>query len=205
MRNPIRSQDPDAIGQLKKKIEAAEKLQAVMKAANRIVRDSTLNENQKVIRLAADCRIDEGRALQLLQPDYAGRSGFPSYELTNNTANIRRMQERVKALEREGARASVTVEFPGGRMEDNAEECRVRIYHDAKPGKDVIEKLKGSGFHWTPSLQCWQRLRNDSARWAATRVTGFSWPDAKALEAEAQGPTVRTEAAEEPPKQGMRA
>jgi hypothetical protein len=75
-------------------------------------------------------------------------------------------------------------------VEDNAEECRVRIYHDVKPSSETIGKLKTHGFHWTPSLGCWQRLRNDSARYAATRITGVSWPEA--VPATSAGPSVAT-------------
>jgi len=88
------------------------------------------------------------------------------------------MERRLKGLADEGGRASVTFEFPGGRVEDSAEECRVRIYHDAKPPAETIAKLRTFGFHWTPSLGCWGRLRNDSARYAATQITGVRWPDA---------------------------
>ena len=86
------------------------------------------------------------------------------------------MQALMKGLANENGRASVTLPFAGGRVEDNAEECRVRIYHDVKPPMGTIAKLRTYGFHWTPSLGCWQRLRNDSARYAATQITGVTWP-----------------------------
>lgn len=191
---PIRAEDTGAVEQLQARIAEAEQLQERMKTANRIVRDKRLSDDEKIARLDTECRIPADGARKLLRPDFAGRIGFANYELTNNAANIRRMQARVEALTKESARPSVTVEFPGGRMEDNAQDCRVRIYHDEKPGPDVIAKLKTNGFHWSPTLSCWQRLRNDSARWAATRVTGVSWPETKTAElnAPSQTPTVAT-------------
>ena len=186
----IRSEDPDAVQQLQTKIAAAEKLQATMKAANLIVRNRRLTDDEKVAQLLATCGLRETSARELLKPDFAGRFGFPNYQLTNNGANIRRMQQRLKGLADEGGRASVTLDFSGGRVEDNAEECRVRIYHDAKPPADTIAKLRTYGFHWTPSLGCWQRLRNDSARYAATQITGVSWPEVAPMAP--AGPTVAT-------------
>ena len=172
----VRSEDPDAVTQLQTKIAAAEKLQATMKAANLIVRNRRLTDDEKVAQLVSACGLRDTSARELLKPDFAGRVGFPDYQLTNNGANIRRMQQRLKGLANESGRASATLPFAGGRVEDNAEECRVRIYHDAKPPGDTIAKLRTYGFHWTPSLGCWQRLRNDSARYAATQITGVAWP-----------------------------
>ena len=186
----IRSEDSDAVTQLHAKIAAAEKLQATMKAANQIVRNPRLTDDEKVAQIVATCGLRDTSALELLKPDFGGRFGFPDYQLTNNGANIRRMQQRLKGLANESGRASVTLPFAWGRVEDNAEACRVRIYHDVKPSPETIGKLKTHGFHWTPSLGCWQRLRNDSARYAATRITGVSWPEA--VPATSAGPSVAT-------------
>lgn len=128
-----------------------------MKAANKIIRDRKLRDEEKIARLGTECGIPADGARKLLQPDFAGRIGFANYELTNNAANIRRMQARAASLAKESARPSVVVAFPGGRMEDNAEDCRVRIYHDEKPAADVIQKLKANGFYWSPSNKAWQR------------------------------------------------
>jgi len=202
----VRSEDPDAVQHLQTKIAAAEKLQATMKAANVIVRNRQLTDDEKVARLVAECGQREHSARELLKPDFAGRVGFPDYALTNNGANIRRMQARLKGLANESGRPSATVEFPGGRVEDNAEECRVRIYHDVKPPEGTIAKLRTYGFHWTPSLGCWQRLRNDSARYAATQITGVTWPPVPVVAA--SGPSVATgnsAAASQAPRTGMAA
>jgi hypothetical protein len=186
----IRSEDADAVTQLQNKIAAAEKLQATMKAANQIVRNPRLTNDEKVAQIVATCGLRDRSARELLKPDFGGRFGFPDYQLTNNGANIRRMQQRLKGLANESGRASVTLAFAGGRVEDNAEACRVRIYHDVKPPEGTIVKLRTYGFHWTPSLGCWQRLRNDSARYAATQITGVTWPAAPAVGG--SGPSVAT-------------
>ena len=184
----VRAEDPEAVQHLQTKIAAAEKLQATMKAANVIIRSRQLTDDDKVARLVAECGQREHSARELLKPDFAGRVGFPDYALTNNGANVRRMQARLKGLANESGRASLTLPFAGGRVEDNEEECRVRIYHEVKPPEGTIAKLRTYGFHWTPSLGCWQRLRNDSARFAATQITGVTWPPVPAVGA--VGPSV---------------
>lgn len=185
-----RSEDADAVTQLQTKIAAAEKLQGTMKAANLIVRNRRLSNDEKVAQLVADCGLREPSARELLKPDFAGRFGFPNYQLTNNGANIRRMEQRLKGLASEGGCGSVTLAFSGGRVEDSAEECRVRIYHEAKPPAETTAKLRTFGFHWTPSQGCWQRLRNDSARYAATQITGVRWPEVVSVTP--VGPSVAT-------------
>lgn len=196
---PIRTEDAGAVEQLQARIAEAERLQEKMKAANRIVRDKKLSDEEKVARIGAECGIPADGARKLLRPDFAGRIGFANYELTNNAANIRRMQARVEGLAKESVRPSVTVEFPGGRVEDDAAACRIRIYHDAKPALEVIRQLKLHGFHWSSRLKCWSRLRNDSARFYATAITGAHWSDAaRALVRLADGeaiPSVATKSA----------
>jgi hypothetical protein len=191
---PIRSEDSGAVQQLQARIAEAGQLQERMKSANKIVRERKLTEDEKIARLGAECGIPPDGARQLLKPNFAGRIGFPNYKLTNNGANLRRMQERVKTLTKEGARSSVTVEFPGGRMEDNAEDCRIRIYHDAKPAAEVIKKLKMHGFHWSARLTCWSRLRNESARYYASQVTGVPWPNANNALVSVAGDEARVQA-----------
>lgn len=171
----IRSDDDGAVAQLEAKIKAAGASQERMKAANKILRDSNTDEAWKIAQLESTCGIKEAYARELMKPDFAGRIGFPGFKLSNNAANIRRMQDRVQALTAEARRETVTLAFPGGRVEDSAANCRVKVYFDEKPGADVIVRLKSHGFHWSYTNDCWQRLRNNAARHAASVVTGVSW------------------------------
>ena len=171
----IRSDGDAAVAQLEAKIKAAEAAQERMKAANKIVRDANTDETWKIAQLESQCGIKEAYARELLKPDFAGRIGFPGFKLSNNAANIRRMQDRVQALTAEASRESVTLPFQDGRVEDNAADCRVKIYFDEKPAAEIIAKLKANGFHWSYTNDCWQRLRNNAARHAAGVVTGVSW------------------------------
>ncbi len=187
---PIRSEDAAAVEKLQARIAEAERRQDRMKRANAIIR-GLQDPDRKVARLDAECGIREHIAQKLVVPDFAGRLGYPHFLLTNNAANIRRMRQRVQALSGENARNSVMVEFPGGRIEDCAEAGRIRIYHDAKPTKEVIRDLKLHGFHWSARLKCWSRLRNESARFYANVITGAHWPDAaRALVRQADGESI---------------
>ena len=178
----IRSDDDGAVAQLEAKIKAADAAQERMKTANKIVRDPNTDEAWKIAQLESQCGIKEAYARELLKPDFAGRIGFPGFKLSNNAANIRRMQDRVQGLVAESSRETVTLAFAGGRVVDKAADCRVKVYFDEKPAADVIGRLKAHGFHWSYTNDCWQRLRNNTARHAATLVTGVNWarPDTPA-------------------------
>ena len=97
----ISSDDPEAVTKLKAKIEKCEKTQEIMKAANKLVKKMLKGgEPWKPEQLEELKKITGSvSSVSLLMPDFCGRYGFPSYELTNNNANISRMKKRLKELE----------------------------------------------------------------------------------------------------------
>jgi hypothetical protein len=157
---------------LKKKIADAIRNHEFMVKTNAIVRKKIPDE-QKIKEIQALAPISEITVRKLFTPDYMGRIGFPAYALSNDTANIHRMEERVKELERKEATPSADIEFEGGSIKDNATEDRVQIFFDKKPEQAMIDKLKGEGWHWSPSSGCWQRKRTDQAMWSAERILGI--------------------------------
>lgn len=78
---------------LAERIGVAEEAQRTMLAANKIVRDKKLSDDEKVAQMVA-LGMSEKTAREALKPDFAGRTGFPSYVLANNAAKIRRMKTR---------------------------------------------------------------------------------------------------------------
>ncbi|MCY0985775.1 class I SAM-dependent methyltransferase [Nannocystis sp. ILAH1] len=181
----ISSDRSDAVELLQRKVEAGRVLQQRMRAANQIIRRK-LPDEQKIEQLGT-LGIKPGSAAELLKKDFAGRIGFPDYELTNNLANIRRMEQRIAELQQERARPADSFTFDGGRVEENTDKNRVQIFFDSKPSFEVRERLKRSGFRWAPSDGAWQRQRNEAARRAVAEVLGVVWPSAPAA-AEASAP-----------------
>lgn len=168
----ISSDDPRAIEMLEMRIDQAEQRQTTMKAANVIVRSKKVATSELKVELLTELGISWERAHKLLKEDFAGRVGFPPYEFQNNLANINRMKGRVEQLQRERSTPTAETSFPGGRIVDNAEANRVQMFFDEKPSRPVIDLLKSNGFHWTPTLNCWQRQRSDNARAVAQYVVG---------------------------------
>jgi DNA repair exonuclease SbcCD ATPase subunit len=167
-RRPIRSDEADAIEQLQAKVDKAEKLQTLMKAANRIVRKKTLADDEKVDALIK-IGTDEKSARKLLEPDFAGRTAFPSYRLTNNNANIKRMKTRIATLQAEASRPEAedhqaAIDGTPVTIIENKDEGRIQLVFEGKPPQNIIDLLNSRGFNWSRNNGAWQRLLNDNAR-----------------------------------------
>ena len=93
---------------------------------------------------------------------------FPSYLLTNNNANIRRVRQRIEELSHKAEFVGWT--FPGGEAKVNEAENRLQLIFADKPDADTRQALKSEGFKWTPSQGAWQRQLNQNAIRAAARI-----------------------------------
>lgn len=168
----VSSDRSDAVSVLNDKIEAAEKHQAHMKAVNRIVRSKKGTDDEKKAKLK-EMGVSGSLANVLLAPNYRGKAtGYESYQLTNNNANIKRMKERAAAVGAEQAKPTSSHDFDGGTVVDNADNNRVQIVFDSKPDAEQRQRLKRNGFRWSPSEGAWQRHRNNAGRHAVVAIIG---------------------------------
>jgi hypothetical protein len=154
----IRSDDENAIDKLKEKLAKLQKFQDQMKACNKIVKNK---KDNKIERLAEILGSKEG-AEQLLKPDFCGRLGFTSFNLTNNNAAIKTAQERITALEKMEKVEEKEEEINGVKVIQNKEEMRLQLIFDGKPAQEMINLLKSKGFKWSPRFGAWQRLLNEN-------------------------------------------
>ena len=93
---------------------------------------------------------------------------YPAPHLSNNNANIRRVQQRIDDLKNRGD--FVGWAFPGGTAEINEGENRLQLFFDEKPTDEQRQELKYNGFKWAPSQGAWQRQLNRNAIFAAGRM-----------------------------------
>lgn len=138
----------------------------MMKAVNVAIRTHAKAGTDAQVRamLTTWPNLGELRALELLKPDFAGRVGFADYELTNNGAEIRRLKARIETLTMAKATPETKTEGCGGvTIEDSPADNRVRLFFPGKPATEVRDRLKASGFRWTPTLGCWQAYRNPNS------------------------------------------
>lgn len=164
----ISGDDPDALEKLRAKRDKLVKHQELMKAANAAIR---LKDTEEGDRRLAELGFDAREIAELRKPDWCGRVGYPSFELTNNNANIRRTEERIKELEKRASEpAPEGWTFDGGEVVINREVNRVQIIFEGKPDADVRTEIKGEGFRWAPSQGAWQRQLTDNALRAVKRL-----------------------------------
>ena len=102
---------------------------------------------------------------------------FPSYLLTNNNANIRRVRQRIEELSHKAEFVGWT--FPGGEAKVNEAENRLQLIFKDKPDADTRQALKSEGFKWAPSQGAWQRQLNQNAIRAAARLDFLRPEDGK--------------------------
>jgi hypothetical protein len=96
---------------------------------------------------------------------------FPSWELSNNNAEIRRIKARIEVLKKELDREPAeNISGEGWELVENKECMRLQFVFDGKPDPEVRELLKRNGFKWSPKNNAWQRLLNNNARWAAKDI-----------------------------------
>ena len=166
----VSSDDPDAVDKLKKQLAGCEALQERMKAANKIIRQS-LTDEQKVQNLEP-LGLTHAHAWQALKPDFCGRVGFPDYALTNNSANMRRIRQRIEQL---GQRSQQTadpqpVTGNGFQITEDSADNRILIVFDAKPPQATREMLRRYGWKWSPTRTAWVRMLNNAGRASAQYV-----------------------------------
>lgn len=164
----IRGTDPDAVTKLKIKLEGLQKNQAAMKAANKIVRAKKLSNEEKIEQLDT-MGIGLTAGAKMLEGDFCGRTGFPSYMLTNNNANMKRVKDRIAELQREAESGPAEPQaFDTFKVfEDDG---RMQFEFDGKPAIEIRTILKQNGFKWSPTRVTWVRQATANGRAAAEYV-----------------------------------
>lgn len=172
----VKSDDPEVLDFLRAKLAGLEEAHALMVSANAYYRKNKTLEGFEGI--PADTMAWITRPGVYLP---GGRNGdgsplafygkpFPTYELTNSNANIKRVKQRIETLESVKASKPIEEEHDGYTYRENAEAMCVQFQFDGKPDDETRALLKRNGFRWAPSLGVWQRQLNDNGKYAAHRV-----------------------------------
>ncbi|MCC5468020.1 DUF3560 domain-containing protein [Pelosinus baikalensis] len=157
----ISSDDPSAIQKLKEQLQAAERNQEIMKAANKAIKKG---DDAALRKLG----FTDSQIVELKKPDYMGRVGYAPFSLTNNNANIRRLKKRIEELENKAKMQPKEIEHEGFTYCEEDNRCQF-IFSD-KPDDETRALLKSHAFKWSPSRGAWVRMLNGNGRYAADRV-----------------------------------
>lgn len=166
-REIIKSDDERAVEKLEEKLEDLKETQERMKAANKAIRMKDTEAGDDTLR---EMGYSEEAIKQLREPDYCGRLGYPGYLLTNNNANIHRVEERLNRLKAVKEKGSSEQEFGTFKVVENTEAMRYQIIFDGKPDAEVRTLLKSNGFKWAPSQGAWQRQITTNGKYALNSV-----------------------------------
>lgn len=163
----ISSDDPEAVQKLEEKIRRAKDIQAFMKGANKILKSKKLTDAQKMQKLVDEWDMKEENAKLAIEPNGRGAVGFPSYSLTNNNANIKRLERRLKELKIAEEKESAFI-FDDGFLKvfENLEENRLQLIFSGKPEENIRKLAKSCGFKWAPSQSAWQRKITANAKFS---------------------------------------
>ena len=164
----ISADDPDAVKKLTAKLEKLTKAQETMKAVNAYYRKHKSLEG---------CPELDGKAIEKLKKGMEIRGiqdkPYPSWALSNNNAEIRRIKERIQSLSVNKEELYTGWEFAGGRAEINVKDNRLQLFFDDKPDGKIRDELKANGFRWSPKASAWQRQLNSNAIYAADAVSSI--------------------------------
>ena len=146
----IKSDDPDAIEKLEAKLAYHQARAAMMRDANKHLRrgddDALYAMGFKDKTIAA-----------LKEPDYAGRTGFVDYQMTNNNGEIGRIKKRLKVLYKErdaNAPAPVADAAPASYppVEYDAGLDDYIAFKDASKKDKWYARHDNANGHWTVSV-----------------------------------------------------
>lgn len=100
-----------------------------------------------------------------------GKLKIPAYVLTNNNATIKRTEQKVKTMQARIDRKNdwEDIQFDGGYV--TIEDDRVKIFHDEKPDREIIQEIKKSGFRWSPNWVCWCRKHTGNAIYVTKQLS----------------------------------
>lgn len=161
----ISSDDPEAVAKLRAELDAAKAAHERMVAANKLVRRGDR------AGLAA-LGFSEEQIHGLFNPRFGGRPGFPAYMLSNSSANMRRIEQRIEDLGRRAEAEAAFEPIAGEGWTISAADNRVIVRFDERQSAEMTQRLKSRGFRWTPSREAWTRQFNARAVYDARWCVG---------------------------------
>lgn len=166
---------------LRARLAKREQRQAMMKAANAAVRkygklprDEAMPAIERALEAAG--RPEAKVLVSALGKAGMLQQGFERWETANNAAEIRRLKDRIAAVELKAARIEQAPDEPaerelgGIRLVRNAAIDRVQLIFPGKPAEAERTLLKRNAFRWSPREGAWQRQLTSNGVRAAEAV-----------------------------------
>lgn len=164
----IFSDDPSALEKLEAKLKSLTELSEFMKNANACIRKKD-REGFLKLPLAS-----EEMWVELHDEKRFGGFGFAGFTLSNNSAERRRVAQRIDRIRKQNERPVIDTTIGNARVFENREANRLQIIFEEKPNASVISQLKSHGFRWCRSEGTWQRhISGNALYWAKQILNGL--------------------------------
>lgn len=187
----IRGDEEDALDKLEAKLEYMKYWHQVMVEVNKYYRKNKTIEGFEGAEPDEIERIK--KALVTMQQLGMHNVPYPSYALTNDNQNIKRIEGRITELKRLKDNDGLQEENDIYKLWTDKQDMRIRIsFEMGKPDKEIIDMLKGKGFHWSRNNNAWQRQLTDNAIYA-TKQLQKSLHEFYKIEEQAQSATAAIE------------
>jgi len=164
----ISADNPDAVKKLNAKLEKLIRAQETMKAVNAYYRKHKSLEGCPELDSEAIEKLKARMEIRGMQD-----KPYPSWALSNNNAEIRRIKDRIQSLSVNKEELYTGWEFAGGKAEINVKDNRLQLFFDDKPDGKIRDELKANGFRWSPKASAWQRQLNSNAIYAADAISSI--------------------------------
>jgi len=171
-RVPTKSPE-DEIEAAEKRLEFLVVMQLEMKEINAEIRECKIKDLRELINHLVELGY-RPELVKLLDNFYGKQSGkykIPGFTLTNNNAKIKSTEQKLKVMQNRIVTKNnwEDIIFEGGRV--TIEDDRVKVFHDEKPEKEIIQEIKSNGFRWSPNWGCWCRKHTGNAIFATKRLS----------------------------------
>ncbi len=162
----ISSDDPAAIDKLREKLADMEANREMWKSINAYWR------KHKSFEGCPDVNEKIAVALRRAMTLHGEKNPVPfePYHFSNLSANIRRVKDRIAALEKNAQRGDIETEKQAYTYREDTTENRAMFFFPGKPDDDTRAALKRAAFKWSPTRGAWIRQLNNNARYAAETV-----------------------------------
>lgn len=160
----IFSDDPNALEKLEAKLKSLSDLADFMKNANACIRKKD-RAGFLLLPMASEQMWEE-----LHGEKRFGGFGFAGFTLSNNSAERRRLKQRIEKLKEQDERTAIDTTIGEARLLENREANRLQILFGQKPEQPVIAQLKAHGFRWCRSEGAWQRHISTGALYWARKI-----------------------------------
>jgi len=155
--------ESDKVSNWKKEIEILKDLQETYKKVNILIRKHKLNNIEDSLKVEDLKKIFDNYPKIKSDLESSLRINYPfkihGFKLTNNLANIKRLESQVRHSERtKENNHDVSFNCDFVKVEHDDTELRWNLYFDGKPSFEIRSILKSNGFKWSPKRTAWTRF-----------------------------------------------